>query len=181
MRREMFWFPDGTYRVATEAEWLEATEAVHRAVKSPHYPVMVEAVGAALPDAVHVLRHQRIGDSQRLHVSEHLDWAFTEGLLNGDEHEARHMFVMDHAQTQEDLDAVIADLPPIPRTRWKAPVPAKKPFDPVSAVLVGVFAGLFWAAAFLELAKSNAVAGAIVFTVTLLLAMTYASWKLVKK
>lgn len=114
---------DGNYRHATEAECQEANEwCLHGQVNLPDSVTVTVTSEVALPEDVHILPRQRIGDAERLRAVEHLDHAFSKGLLDADEHHARSRYAMEGAQAQPDLHAIVSDLPPLPRTpRLKAP------------------------------------------------------------
>jgi hypothetical protein len=154
-----YWVPDGWQR-ATEAEYMEATERV-----------------IELPADAHVLPARRIGDTQRLQYAEHLDYAFAEGILTDDEHTARLTFVVGHARTQVELDAIVADLPPIPLTPRPVEfvVPGKHLLPTWVLVIFGI---MLWSGMF---AGVNSTMGAVLFTAAFVLTLTWLGWKVVKK
>lgn len=81
-------------------------------------PSISGVVEAALPRDIHVLAgdRKRIGTEQRQRFADHLSASYGAGFLTEEEHAARHEYVMNTAESLEDLNEVTKDLPPIPRT-----------------------------------------------------------------
>jgi hypothetical protein len=95
-----------------------------------------------VPEQVHLTPGQRIGDSARERVREHLAAMFTDGFLNSDEFGAR-MNAVSPAMTQPDLDVLTCDLPQAPPAVTAVSAPRWREKRPAPVVMTAV---LIWAA-----------------------------------
>lgn len=76
------------------------------------------------PPGVHYTPTRRIGDQARDACLEHLGNMLASGHIGMDEYEARARVAVT-AETKEQLDALVRDLPPVPRE--EEPPPSRKP------------------------------------------------------
>jgi uncharacterized protein GlcG (DUF336 family) len=112
-----------------------------------------------LPDGVNILSAPRIGDAAKGTAQERLDQAYAEGFLTQEEFRARQEAAQ-AAKTQQELDALAADL-------GKVPGPCPVPVKAVVKRRVHPAVALLPAIAFYALATDVAVAAGPWFLVAL--------------
>jgi hypothetical protein len=115
----------------TEAEMKELQQALDKMYPKPVKPhVHCDIAGCDhkppySPDGVHITSHQRIGDEVRNTYLDHLGTMFSEGRIPQDEYEARSDAAV-KAQTKEQLEALIQDLPSVLVRKELPPEPVIK-------------------------------------------------------
>jgi hypothetical protein len=115
----------------TEAELRELQHALDKMYPKPAKPhVHCDVAGCThkppySPDGVHITSHQRIGDEVRNTYLDHLGTMFSEGRIPQDEYEARSDAAV-KAQTKEQLEALIQDLPSVLVRKELPPEPVIK-------------------------------------------------------
>lgn len=116
----------------------------------PDKPKTVQA--AAVPADINILPNKRVGTIMRDHYANHITDMHAMGHLDADEYEARRDYVLNKAQTMEELRAVTADLPAAPRAPQNKIVPKVKhpvldftgnPIVTAAALAFGIPAAIF--------------------------------------